>query len=209
MIRSCRLVLIVFYCLGLCAQKQFSFRQLTVKEGLSQNSVVAMAQDSLGFLWLATQDGLNRYDGRSFKQYPFQFTDITRPTFSRLGKVYVDREGKVLIIPSDHRIYQYNRDTDSFFRAGNITDATVIWQDVEKNYWVGTTKGEIYRLDRNFSRSSSNSIRIEGQVKKIKEKSRNELFVLSEKALILCTQKGEGYKAITLETLLGTLFPNC
>ena len=57
-------------------QKQFSFRELTVAQGLSQNSVVSIAQDSIGFMWFATQDGLNRYDGTRFYQYSKQLSLI-------------------------------------------------------------------------------------------------------------------------------------
>ncbi|MEO0572926.1 MAG: two-component regulator propeller domain-containing protein [Bacteroidota bacterium] len=204
MARGYCLVLILFCHLGIYAQKQFSFRQLTVKEGLSQNSVVSVAQDGLGVLWLATQDGLNRYDGRSFKQYPFQFTDVTRPTFSRLGKVYVNRDGNVLIIPSDHNMYCYDREKDSFFRASDLSDVTVVWQDIEKDYWVGTAKGEIHRLDQDFvPLPLEHEVRLQGQVKKIGERSEKGLFILSEKSLILSSHKGEAFKEISLETLLG------
>jgi len=59
-------------------KKQFSFKTLTINDGLSQNSVISIAQDSIGYLWLATQDGLNRYNGSEFKYYDKQFEDITR-----------------------------------------------------------------------------------------------------------------------------------
>ncbi len=44
-----------------------AFRHLTIEDGLSQSSVNAMLQDRQGFIWLGTQDGLNRYDGNEFK----------------------------------------------------------------------------------------------------------------------------------------------
>ncbi len=59
------------------AQNQISFRQLSVKEGLSQNSAIAITQDSTGYLWIATQDGLNKYDGKKFKVFLYNFVDIT------------------------------------------------------------------------------------------------------------------------------------
>ncbi|TET30677.1 MAG: hypothetical protein E3J69_11205, partial [Anaerolineales bacterium] len=42
------------------------FDRLTVEDGLSQNAVLTIAQDGRGFLWLGTEDGLNKYDGYKF-----------------------------------------------------------------------------------------------------------------------------------------------
>jgi ligand-binding sensor domain-containing protein len=65
----------------------FSFRNMSINEGLSQSSVVDIATDDAGFLWFATQDGLNRYDGRELVIFKKNFDDITTTTFSKLGKV--------------------------------------------------------------------------------------------------------------------------
>src|ERR1700744_5288263 len=45
------------------------FDHLDVGNGLSQNSVLSIAQDGQGFIWLATRNGLNRYDGHSVRVY--------------------------------------------------------------------------------------------------------------------------------------------
>src|SRR5687767_10308116 len=45
------------------------FEHLTMRDGLSQSTVMSMLQDSRGYLWLATESGLNRYDGYSIRQY--------------------------------------------------------------------------------------------------------------------------------------------
>jgi len=54
----------------LSAQSGLRFTNLSVAQGLSQNTVNAIAEDQHGFLWLATQDGLNRYDGRQLETWP-------------------------------------------------------------------------------------------------------------------------------------------
>ena len=45
------------------------FERISIESGLSQSSVVCMCQDSKGFLWFGTYEGLNRYDGYHFKVY--------------------------------------------------------------------------------------------------------------------------------------------
>lgn len=70
------------------SKKQIAFSHISIEDGLSQNSVISIAQNSIGYMWFATQDGLNKYNGHSFKIYNKQFEDITRPKFSRSGKVY-------------------------------------------------------------------------------------------------------------------------
>src|SRR6201985_1159631 len=51
------------------------FDHLTVRDGLSQSSVMSILQDSQGYLWLATESGLDRYDGYSIREYRRQRGD--------------------------------------------------------------------------------------------------------------------------------------
>lgn len=52
-----------------------NFRRYTVEHGLSQNTIRALYQDDAGFLWVGTQDGLNRFDGYEFVTYRYQADD--------------------------------------------------------------------------------------------------------------------------------------
>ncbi len=96
------------------SQNQISFRQLSVKDGLSQNSAISIAQDSTGYLWIATQDGLSKYDGREFNIYPFKFLDVTKTDYSNLGKVYKDKQGGLWTIPIDKKLYKLNPQKNRF-----------------------------------------------------------------------------------------------
>ncbi len=49
------------------AEENFEFNQITIQDGLSSNSINSVIQDRKGFLWIGTEDGLNRYDEYSFK----------------------------------------------------------------------------------------------------------------------------------------------
>jgi signal transduction histidine kinase/ligand-binding sensor domain-containing protein/DNA-binding response OmpR family regulator len=127
-------------------QRQISFGELTVEQGLSQNSVVSIAQDSTGYMWFATQDGLNRYDGKDFYHYSKHFDDITRPNYSKLGKIYVDKKGHLWIIPISGKLERYEPLTDTFKKYNPINDVSTIVQS-ENDYYIGTYGNGMYRLE--------------------------------------------------------------
>lgn len=141
------LVFIFLFFQEIFAQNQISFRQLSVKEGLSQNSAIAISQDSTGYLWVATQDGLNKYDGKEFKVFPFNFLDITRPDYSNLGKVYTDNDKNLWIIPIDKRLYKFSPESEEFQPIPGIEEASTIFQDANKVIWIGTYNNGLFRLD--------------------------------------------------------------
>ena len=51
------------------AKEQMNFKNITIEEGLTQETVEALFQDSKGYIWIGTNDGLNRYNGYQFKVY--------------------------------------------------------------------------------------------------------------------------------------------
>lgn len=60
-----------FWCMAGSAQavENHSLEQVTLKDGLSQSTVFSIAQDSTGFMWFGTRNGLNRFDGYSFRKF--------------------------------------------------------------------------------------------------------------------------------------------
>ncbi len=137
--------------LYLFPQSQITFRQLSVNEGLSQNSAISIAQDSTGYLWIATQDGLNKYDGRKFTVFPYTFVDITKPDYSHLGKVYSDRQSGLWIIPSDKIPRKLDPITQNFEPIPQIDDASIVYQGNDMNLWIGTYTNGLYVLKPNVT----------------------------------------------------------
>jgi signal transduction histidine kinase/ligand-binding sensor domain-containing protein/CheY-like chemotaxis protein/AraC-like DNA-binding protein len=150
-----------FYCFTSLAiaqlQKQISFSQLSVNEGLSQNSVVSIAQDGTGYLWFATQDGLNRYDGRKFTYYQKLFEDITKENYSKLGKLYLDKEQQLYIITKDEIVEKYDPRADTFRKIKKFKNASVLFQDSYLNTWVGTYGNGLYVFNKNDTLQLLNS----------------------------------------------------
>lgn len=66
--------------------KDFSFRHYDVTDGLSENTVNCIVQDHRGFMWFGTNNGLNRFDGTSFKAYNFGSDNVIK-------SLYSDKEG--------------------------------------------------------------------------------------------------------------------
>lgn len=148
---SISVIICFFSVCSLFSQSQITFRQLSVKEGLSQNSTVSITQDSTGYLWIATQDGLNKYDGRKFNILPYSFVDITKPDYSNLGKVYTDRKGDIWIIPQNKVPHKLNQETEIFEPVPIVDDASIIFQDHEFNIWFGTYASGLFVLRDNDS----------------------------------------------------------
>jgi len=130
----------------ICQSQDKSFFPFTTNDGLSQNSVTSIAQDSFGFLWIATQDGLNKYDGTHFTSYNAYFNDITQEEFSRLGKIIMDDHNQLWLITSDGFISYFEDTADSIRQVVQIPDASSIIQKSQDQYWVGSYTQGLYLL---------------------------------------------------------------
>jgi len=135
-----------------------AFLPYTTNDGLSQNSVTSIAQDSFGFLWIATQDGLNKYDGTNFTKYNADFDDVTQEEFSKLGKLIVDNENTLWLITSDGSISYYDDRVDSIIQMAQIRDASVIVQKSKNLYWVGSYTQGLHLLTLDGQKASLDQI---------------------------------------------------
>ena len=108
-------ILLFLWILGmepLLASPYFSFKKYRVEDGLSHNTVWCAIQDSYGFIWLGTSDGLNRYDGRGNKVY----RNVLDDKFS-LENNFVEalmEEEQNIWVGTNSGLYIYDRDTDRF-----------------------------------------------------------------------------------------------
>ena len=125
------------------------FDRLTIRDGLSQNTIHRIAQDRAGFLWLATRDGLNRYDGYEFKVYRNDPQVPGTLAANRVRTVFVDSKG-ILWVGSDGGLDRYLPESDSFARYNHLSSDpkslshnTVIEvdEDASGDLWVATRNG--------------------------------------------------------------------
>lgn len=126
------------------------FERLLFEEGLSQSVVICILQDSLGFLWFGTQDGLNKYDGYNFTVFtnnPYNSNSISDRWISVL---FEDREGRLWIGTRLGGLNLYDRKTGAFtdYQADpanpySLSSNTItgIAEDGQGAIWIGSAEG--------------------------------------------------------------------
>ncbi len=71
------------------------FEHITVEDGLSQNSAFSILQDSKGFMWFGTEDGLDKYDGHNFTVYKHDPENPTSISGNWINAIYEDSSGTI------------------------------------------------------------------------------------------------------------------
>lgn len=129
-----------------------NFSNLTAKDGLSSNTVYAILKDRYGFLWFATEDGLNRFDGTNFRIYRYVAGDSSSIGANHVTALYEDKRGTLWVGTNGGSLSVYNRNADSFFNfssmPGNVIGGAVtsICGDGNNNVWVGCYDG-LFSID--------------------------------------------------------------
>ncbi|MGZ3754096.1 MAG: hybrid sensor histidine kinase/response regulator transcription factor [Mucilaginibacter sp.] len=95
-------------------QQQLNFTLLTTKNGLSSNVVNGVLKDSYGWVWFATGDGLNRFDGNNFTVYRHRDGDTTSLPVNEILSFYEDKTGRLWIGTGGGGLVYYDRTHDTF-----------------------------------------------------------------------------------------------
>lgn len=134
----------------------WSYKNYTNEDGLSHNYILSVTQDSLGFLWIATIDGLNRFDGTKFKKYRNIRNDSTSISSNVLHTLYVDSNGDLWIGTFNKGLCRYNFQHDNFIQYTYNSDSLGtsdgriygIDEDNEGNLWIATFDGGLNKYVR-------------------------------------------------------------
>ncbi len=146
----CLLVLLISAAHSPAQESKIKFRSLSLDEGLSQSTVFCIAQDHQGFLWFGTEDGLNRYDGHTFRVYKRDPENPDSLGFSYIKTLHEDRAGRLWIGTFGGGLSRYDRGTDKFisyrYRKGDQSSLSgdsiqALCEDRSGALWIGTTTG--------------------------------------------------------------------
>lgn len=137
--------------------KTIPYEKYTIRDGLSSNRTTFLLQDSYGFLWIGTEDGLNRFDGKTFDIYDAGAPDSAH----NLSNGFIQclaQSGKYILIgtASGLNVFELEKNrvsnsliTQPELKAGSGLPIQMLWTDLHQKIWVNCN-GELYLLNSNL-----------------------------------------------------------
>lgn len=126
------------------------FERLSREHGLSHTTVYDIHQDSAGYIWVATGDGLNRFDGYNFKVFRHIVGEDNSLSNNRVMVIFEDSKNDIWIGTRGGGLNRFDRQSDGFVRyrsdGANTSslsndDVRAIFEDAKGNLWIGTRSG--------------------------------------------------------------------
>lgn len=153
----CRIIVLFYFIVNLTLSQteDIEFDHLTSEDGLSLNTVTKILQDKNGFIWFGTYNGLNRFDGYSFKIFLQDRNNSNSISNHSIWALHEDQFGYIWIgtlnglnryDPKTEKFKQYKNDPKDFHSISH-NQILSIFEDKDGNIWVGTYNG-INRYNR-------------------------------------------------------------
>jgi len=148
--------LIMFFTLCSLSLRAERVRLFTPNDGLSNSHINQIYQDSKGYIWIATENGLNKFNGYDFEVYLSIPNDTTSILANYVTYVYEDSRG-IFWVATSNGLLQYDRTKNAFlrWRMGENDDdyrerrASCIFEDRNHHLWISYPGNGVVRLDAN------------------------------------------------------------
>jgi len=184
-------IILTGYLLALClagySQKQYpKFEHLDINAGLSQNNVLCILQDSRGFMWFGTRDGLNKYDGYNFTVYKNNPNNEKSISNNFISDIVEDSKGVIWLTTRGGGLNRYDKEKDQFtqYKAGingntkgklSSNLLTKLITDKKGNLWIGTEEGDLNYFETSTGLSTYYSCK--KNISDIYEDSKHRLWI--------------------------------
>ncbi|HEY8398444.1 MAG TPA: two-component regulator propeller domain-containing protein [Flavihumibacter sp.] len=156
------LLLLLGLTFSLLAQqaRQYSFTQYTTADGLASNHVNAVGQDKKGYIWLATTNGLNRFDGRDFLTFKHDPRNPNSLLSNNIGTMFCDSKGRIWILDENNRTGLFDGERFAFkefpvdmpFDRFNLYNYSFFREDWDGRIYLFMTGRGVYELDETAQR---------------------------------------------------------
>ena len=140
-------LLFQFYSLNTFSQESEIIEKINQKQGLSNSKINGIIKDKDGFIWISTQNGLNKYDGFNFEVYQQKNSNISSNDITNL---IIDSNNRIWVATLGGGICLYDKEKNNFKIFKNtepnsksiISNQTnVLYEDSKGLIWIGTDKG--------------------------------------------------------------------
>ncbi len=193
------------------------FKKFNSDDGLAQNNITTILQDTRGFIWIGTGDGLSRYDGYEFKNYTHIVEDSSSLSAGMVTALHQDQNGTIWV-GTTNGINKYDFTQDRFIqyklkrnRISNLNTRTVksIFQDSHQLLWVGTENGiKIYdKLNNSIEYSQEYTGLSDIPVLALYEDNDSTLWVGTEKGIYQLDRQRKTFVPALFENKQITQFP--
>ena len=135
--------------------RRLRFQRIDRERGLPQNTVSSVVQDKTGFMWLATGDGLARYDGQRIRTFRHDPEDATSISASYVNALLLARDGSLWVGTEGGGVNRYLPDQGAFQRymaseapdTLNSGSVSSLSEGADGRIWIGTRGGGVAVLD--------------------------------------------------------------
>ena len=140
--------------------REYSFKHLSLSQGLASNITYSIVQDAEGYIWIATNNGLQRYDGNSFITFRHDPKNPASVPSDEIRKLFLDRKNRLWVITNDNkagifdtkkfqcRTVSWNRAFDiATITVQELHDGSIISQDPPRNTYLFDEKNFVFRPD--------------------------------------------------------------
>lgn len=141
--------------------QQKGWQEVTISDGLSQGMIHEIKQDEYGFMWIGTNDGLNRYDGHNFKVFTHDPYDEYSISGNVCTALFIDSRKRLWVGTQAAGLNLYNRATNRFYHIDIKTKSKLnshisyINEDPQGNIWLSCFDGELFKINLNNSLTSA------------------------------------------------------
>ena len=172
---------------------QLEFDHFKTNQGLSQSNVLCILQDSRGFMWFGTREGLNQYDGYKFTVYKNDPKNANSISGNFISAIIESHDGNIWIATWGDGLCKYNIEKNQFTsykhdakNAGSISSDYIntVEEDKDGNIWAGTEDAGLNVLSGNtkqfvhyrFNKNNANSLS-DDYIRIIKQDNEHNLWI--------------------------------
>ena len=167
--------------------QDYHFNTLTVKDGLSQHDVSSIIQDSEGFIWIGTYDGLNRFNGYEIENFYHNNDNLASLSSNRIRCLFDDKNKKIWIGTDGYGLNYYHQNEAKIYRINTPLNYDII-NDINVNengsLLVATTQGLLLVSEK------ENKINVEITQSPLTGTDIRRIKVLKNGSILFLTSKG-------------------